>query len=118
MNDTRIPSLLHDLVRHAERIRDAHALAGEHIHTDSRVQDAILWNFVVIGEVSARLGDDFHDQHPEIPWRAVVDHRNLIAHGYDMLNWDRLIEVIDAEIPILIEQATKILRSYGPPPQV
>lgn len=118
MNDTRIPSLLHDLVHHAERIRDEYALAGLQVRTDSRVQDAILWNFVVIGEVVARLGEDFHHQHPEISWRAVVDHRNLIAHGYDMLNWDRLIEVIEGEIPILIEQATKILRSYGSSPQM
>ncbi|MBN4052690.1 DUF86 domain-containing protein [Roseiflexus sp. AH-315-K22] len=117
MNDSRVPSLLHDLVHHAERVQEMYVQAGEQILVDSRVQDAILWNFVVMGEMSARLGDSFHEQHPQIPWRAVIDHRNLIAHGYDVINWDRLAEVIRRDIPNLIEAARTLMRSFGPPPQ-
>ena len=118
MTADKIPSLLHDLVRHAERIRDVHAPAGTRVRTDRDVQDMILWNFIVIGEVCARLGDVFRNQHPEIPWSAVIGHRHIIAHGYDVLDWNRLIEVIEKDVPILIEQARKLLQSYGPPPQV
>ncbi len=118
MTADKIPSLLHDLVRHAERIRDVYALAAGRVRTDHDVQDAILWNFVVIGEVCARLGEPFHAQHPEIPWSAVIAHRHIIAHGYDVLNWNRLIEVIEKDLPLLIEQTRKLLQSYGPPPEV
>jgi uncharacterized protein with HEPN domain len=34
---------------------------------DAMVQDAVLWNFEVMGEASKRLDDAYRAAHPEIP---------------------------------------------------
>jgi hypothetical protein len=40
----------------------------------------------IIGETASRLGDAFHERHASVPWRRTIDHRNLIAHGYDTVD--------------------------------
>lgn len=118
MNQSVVPSLLHDLLRHAERASDIYAKCGgrKSLEGDSTAQDAILWNLVVIGEISIRLGESFHVAHPEIPWRSVIAQRNVIAHGYDVLDWSRLIAVIEEDIPELAGRVRVLLDSFGPPP--
>ena len=50
MNDTRIPSLLHDLVHHAERLRGAHAKIAGRVRTKLNIRDLVPWNLVVLSE--------------------------------------------------------------------
>jgi hypothetical protein len=49
---------------------------------------AVERQLFIIGEAAARLPDDWKQRLPEVPWRKIVGLRNLLAHGY----W-----VIDAE---------------------
>ena len=118
MNQSAVPSLLHDLLRHAERTGDIYVKCGgrKSFENDATAQDAILWNLVVIGEISVRLGESFHGAHPEIPWRSVIAQRNVIAHGYDVLDWSRLIAVVENDIPGLGRHVRVLLDSFGPPP--
>lgn len=118
MSRTRVPSLLHDVVFHAERVRACREMFSDSAAflSDQTAKDAVLWNFVVMGEVCARLGEHYCEEHPEIPWRAVIGHRNIIAHGYDIVNWDLILDVIDHHLPRLIAEAKRLLSSYGPPP--
>ncbi len=118
MTGARVPSLLHDLVVHSERVSAIYTRCGdpESFLRDQNAMDAVLWNFVVIGEVCGRLGDAFHRAHPTIPWREVIAQRHVIAHGYDVLDWNRLALVIERDIPTLILEARRLLESFGPPP--
>ncbi|HBS28015.1 MAG TPA: hypothetical protein DEB06_00865 [Phycisphaerales bacterium] len=118
MSSRSIPSMLHDLIHHAVRIRAVYESSGsqERFLSDGLSKDAVLWNFVVIGEVCVRLGDEFQSRHPDLPWRAVIAQRNLIAHGYDILDWNLLIRVIEHDVPDLIRMASAIAAGYGPPP--
>jgi uncharacterized protein with HEPN domain len=118
MSDARPPALLHDIVHHAERIASiysAHASA-EAFMDDETARDAVLWNLIAVGEACIRLGDEFHEAHPEVPWRDVIDQRNVIAHGYDIIKWSRIIATIENHLPGLINAVRRILDEYGPPP--
>lgn len=119
MTQRLIPSLLADLLHYAGRIREIYAVCGsaDSLAADTLAQEAILWNFVVIGEVCIRLGQDFHDQHPDIPWSSIIAQRNVIAHGYDVFLWDRLIPLIESDLPVMINQIEFLARQFGPPPQ-
>jgi uncharacterized protein with HEPN domain len=44
--------------------------------------DATLRNIEIIGEAAGNLPDEVTAKAPEIPWRLIVDMRNLLAHGY------------------------------------
>lgn len=84
MSRSIVPELLSEVVRNADRIMtliERHEQASE---DDARtIRSAILWHFIVIGETSNRLGAPFHEEHSAIPWRDIIDQRNVIAHGYD-----------------------------------
>ena len=61
----------------------------------------------VIGEevkkVEKRLGADFLNQRPEIPWRNVMGMRNHIAHGYFDINELYVFSVIKDDLAPLLE---------------
>ena len=48
--------------------------------------------FEIIGEAVKQLPQDWSDNEPEIPWRAIAGLRDMLAHGYfkvdDTVIWD------------------------------
>jgi len=54
----------------------------ESLDRDIESLDAILMNFIVIGEIVHKLSDDCKSQYPDIPWVKIKDLRNVIAHDY------------------------------------
>jgi uncharacterized protein with HEPN domain len=62
---------------------------------------------VTIGEsikkIEKRVGADFLNQRPEIPWRDIMGMRNHIAHGYFDINEEYVFSVIKNDLaPLLI----------------
>jgi len=61
----------------------------------------------VIGEevkkVEKRLGTEFLNLRPEIPWREVMGMRNHIAHGYFDINELYVFSVIQNDLAPLLE---------------
>jgi uncharacterized protein with HEPN domain len=53
----------------------------------------------VIGEAAARLPDDWKQRQPEVPWRKIVGLRNLLAHGYWVIDADELWDVAHNKMP-------------------
>lgn len=120
MSRKPVPSLLTDLLDHANRaieLRSQFNSKGEMLN-DRQACDAILWNVFVVGEICNRFEADFRSAHPDIPWDNIRGMRNIIAHGYDILDWDILDAVLETYLPQLVRIAQPILDSYGPPPEI
>jgi uncharacterized protein with HEPN domain len=60
--------------------------------------DASMMQFIVIGEVIARLDSDFKKNHDEIPWQKIKDFRNIIAHDYFGIDADEIWDIIQNKI--------------------
>ncbi len=72
---------------------------------DIRTQQAIILNFLVIGEMAERLArehPDFWKRHPKAPWQKMTAKRNRIAHRYFELNLDTVWETAQIALPELI----------------
>ncbi len=110
--------LLSDMLERAERLRDIHASkeASRTLADSPAIVDAVLLNFIVLGEIANRLGEPFHERHPEIPWVAIIGQRNVIAHGYDIIDLRSLSETVEQDIPALIHALQQVLKQYPPPP--
>lgn len=50
--------------------------------SDKKTYDAVLMQFVNIGEMINRLSEDFHNIHGDLQWHNAIGMRNEIAHGY------------------------------------
>jgi uncharacterized protein with HEPN domain len=63
---------------------------------DALLHDALLFQFVVIGEAVKHLAPETRDSTPEIPWANIAGLRDLIAHEYFRIDIDRVLEIVYA----------------------
>ena len=74
------------------------------------VRDAAAFNFEIIGEAMSRLA--LHDPGTAgriTKHRRIVDFRNLLAHGYDLIDHRIVWSTIDEEVPVLLAEVETLL---------
>ena len=69
---------LAQILERSDRIREYTADGKKAFFTDPRTQDAVIRNFEVIGEAAKRIPDEYRQQHPAIPWRALSRFRDVL----------------------------------------
>ena len=100
-------------------IAQAAGLAGSYVEgmskedflADTRTQQAVIMNLVIIGEAAAKLMQDhpgFVQSHPEVPWNRMQGMRNRIAHGYFDINLDVVWDTVQTALPELLERLPAI----------
>ena len=77
--------------------------------SDRTARDALLWNFLVIGEAATKVSDDTRDAHPEVPWRLASALRNRIVHGYWSIDLDIVHSTATQVLPRLVEHLRRVL---------
>lgn len=73
------------------------------------VHDAVCRNLEIIGEAARRFDQTFRAAHPEIPWRAMIDVRNILIHAYDRVAGEILVDIVRQDIPPLRVSVKRIL---------
>ena len=53
--------------------------------------------------------ETFRGAHPEIPWRAMTDVRNILIHAYDRVASEILAGIVRRDIPPLLASVKRIL---------
>ncbi len=66
-------------------------------------QDAVMRQVQIIGEAARALSSDFRAEHPETPWQAMIGLRNKLVHHYFRINVPLVWEVVERDIPELID---------------
>lgn len=81
---------------------------SEGLGKDRRTYLAVVRSLEVIGEAARQMPRGFKSEHPEIPWREVASLRNIIAHEYFGLDNEIIWDVIQTQIPDLIEKFQRL----------
>ena len=81
---------------------------------DETLRLALAHVLQVIGEAARRISDSFRNQHPEIPWKAIVGMRHKVVHDYMDVDADIVWHTVVRELPPLIAQLEGILPPEGP----
>jgi uncharacterized protein with HEPN domain len=85
-------------------------LAGTRNATDDLLlHDALLFQFVVIGEAVKHLANETREAAPEIPWADVAGLRDLIAHEYFRIEIERVLAIVDRDLPALERAIDRLL---------
>jgi uncharacterized protein with HEPN domain len=58
------------------------AMSFEQFVSDRKTIDAVIRNFIIIGEAASHFPEDFIAMHPDLPWREMRDMRNIVVHEY------------------------------------
>ena len=104
-----------------EHITDSITLLEEYIHDlkysdfieNYEKQDAVIRRLEIIGEAIRNIPEEFLDNYPEIPWRDVVDFRNVLIHEYFDVNLERVWNTIKTDIPDFKIKIESICNSLG-----
>jgi len=76
--------------------------------SNEMVQDAVIRNIEIIGEVSKRVSSDFKTNYFEIPWREMSGMRDKLIHDYMGVDLDVVWKTIKTDIPQLSNLLKKI----------
>ncbi len=75
--------------------------------------DSISMVLLSVGEAFRQIDEktqgEFLAQYPEIPWRAVIGMRNVLAHDYFGVNEDVIFNTCEAHISPLIATVKQML---------
>ena len=79
------------------------------LHEDVTLRAATQHWLLIVGEAANRLSPQLRERHPEVPWREIVDFRNLVAHAYDQVRLEEVWQVVERDLPELERQVRAIL---------
>jgi uncharacterized protein with HEPN domain len=82
--------------------------SGEQLFRSRVHFDAVLMNFVIIGEMVDKIPNAFKNEHPEIDWKAIKGLRNIIAHDYFGVDADEIWQIIKSQISRLRFEVKRI----------
>lgn len=98
-----------DILERIELVKENGPKRVEELLEDAVREAATLHWLLVIGEAASRVSSELKEQHPEVPWREIVDFRNLVAHGYDQVRLEEVWRVVERDLPVLEQQVRAII---------
>jgi uncharacterized protein with HEPN domain len=100
---------LQDILAAIEAIETYSVSSYDEFLSDSKTQDAILYNLIIIGEAANQITDEFQENHSMLPWSSMIGTRNIIVHGYDQVKFQIVWEILQRDLEPLKHEITKIL---------
>lgn len=78
------------------------------------VMGGICMQLVLIGEyvkvIDAKTDGKYLLNYPEIPWKAIMGLRNLIAHEYNKIDEDEIFNIINDDLDALLRTVQQMKR--------
>jgi len=78
------------------------------METDEKM-DAVVRNFLIVGEAASRISKDFKIEYPLIPWKQVISFRNCLVHEYYKVDYEKVWSIKEASLPQLVEAVEQIV---------
>jgi len=101
---------IRQMLDHAEEARLlAAGRSRVDLDSDRLFQLAMTRLLEIIGEAAARVSPAERDLFPQIAWPQIVALRNRLIHGYDEVDCDIMWQIIEHDLPGLIQELRSIV---------
>lgn len=105
--DTRILSLMVEKMNRLIEICENNKL--EEIKENYLLSDTIQFEFEKLYEDMSRLSVLFKTEHPEFPFNKLRAIRNRVAHDYESVIIEILVDSVKKDLPILNEEIQQLI---------
>ena len=78
---------------------------------ESMLRMAVERAIELVGEAASRVSMEFREQNPQIPWRAMIGQRIILAHRYGDIDGPILWQTATVEVPKLIRMLDDLLNT-------
>jgi uncharacterized protein with HEPN domain len=76
---------------------------------DIKTQSAVLHQLMVMGEAVKRLSMTYRSEHPHIPWKVIAGMRDVLIHGYDIVDLNEVWKTVNGDVPQLLPLLEKLI---------
>lgn len=80
---------------------------------DRKTCSAVIREFEVIGEAIGKLPETLKQRYPDIEWQDIKDFRNLLVHEYFGVDLEIVWNMIQDDLPVLIDAIRTISEEEG-----
>ncbi len=102
-------SLRHMLDHAREAVALIQNRSRSDLDTDRMLSLALVRLAEIVGEAATRVSMSRRKHHSEIPWLQIIGLRNRLIHGYDVIDFDILWQILTVDLPALIAMLEKIV---------
>ncbi|MBM4398886.1 MAG: DUF86 domain-containing protein [Candidatus Cloacimonetes bacterium] len=107
----RDKTLLKIILKEVTVLQDIAQQLDEHTFLASETaKRAVVMTLINIGEKVKDLSAELKQNHPDVPWRQISGIRDMAAHAYLQLNFERVWNTVIDDIPIFREQLQNIIK--------
>jgi len=102
-------SLRHMLDHALEAVSMTKGKTRADLDKDRQLNLALVRLLEIIGEAAGRIPKEEQARYKDIFWSEIVSLRNRLIHGYDTVDFDILWQIVNQDLPRLIESLKKAL---------
>ncbi len=88
-------------------------LSRQDFESSRMAQDAVIRQFLVLGEAAKLVSEKFRSKYPDVAWKDAARMRDRLIHLYDRIDLDAVWLASHADLPVLKEQIQGILAKLG-----
>lgn len=85
----------------------------EVLSSDEMIIDAVIRNFEVIGEASAKIPNNIKERYPDVEWKEAIGFRNILIHDYFGVDVEAVWDTIQKNLPGFKKKIMNVVKSEG-----
>ena len=88
-------------------------LSFDEFSEDSKIIDATVRNFEIIGEATKNIPQKIRKKYPDIPWKKMARMRDKLIHEYFGVNKEVLWKTIKEDLPKVKPGIKRVLKKMN-----
>ncbi|HNF16303.1 MAG TPA: DUF86 domain-containing protein [Leptospiraceae bacterium] len=103
---------IEDIIHSSKLIMEfLNGVSFENYVKDIKLISAVERQLEIMGEAVKRLSKEIRNSFPDIEWKQIAGLRDMISHGYDVIDQKEIWNICNSSVPNLLPKVEEIFKS-------